>query len=201
MRRRFAAIAGAGAVAKTLPVEAERGSFWSVRPAYQLVAALLLVGIGIVIGQQIGPAPSEEPPAAVTELRSEIREMREVLSLLQQQSASERLRGVSWSNQIPQPGSAILTALLDAVKHDPSVNVRVASVGALEKFGRQAMVRQGLLEALSEQDSPVVQAALIDVVVALRQTESVEILQKMADSTAVHESVRRQALWAVKQLS
>jgi hypothetical protein len=201
MRSRFAAMLDSAA-----PVDAitsGRGAgIWKLAPALQLGLALALVAVGIAIGLRIGPATTAEPLPEVRELRTELRETREmVLSLMQMQSASERLLGVNWSNQISQPDSPVLSALIEAVKHDPSVNVRLASVSALEKFGKHDMVRQGLLEALEQQESPVVQAALIDVVVALRETGSIGILQKLAGDSAVHESVRKQARWALELLT
>ena len=50
------------------------------------------------------------------------------LSLLQQQSAGDRLQGVNWSYRVEQPDTAVLAALLTTVNHDPNVNVRLAAV-------------------------------------------------------------------------
>jgi hypothetical protein len=198
MRSRFGQLLQASAKS---PVRLGAGA-WRLRPAFQFALALAVFGLGIVIGQRLGLTTTPESLPEVTELRSELRETREmVLSLMQRQSASDRLRGVNWSNQIGQPDNPVLAALLYTLQNDPNVNVRVASVSALEKFGQQEIVRQGLLEALGNQKNPLVQAALIDVVVVLRQTESVDILEKMADDSEVHESVRKQARWALEQLS
>jgi len=69
-----------------------------------------------------------------------------MLSLLKQQSASERLRGVNWSYQIEQPDEQVLSALLRALDSDPNVNVRLAAVDALQQFARRALVKKGLLD-------------------------------------------------------
>ena len=68
--------------------------------------------------------------------------MREMLmlSLMQQQSATERLRGVSGSMQIDQPGTEIVRALLETFMHDPNVNVRLACgrrAAAVQRAGRR----------------------------------------------------------------
>ena len=123
------------------------------------------------------------------------------LSLLQQQSASERLKGVSWSNQLDQPGAEVLSALLDTLMHDPNVNVRLAAIDALKKFGDRQTVRRGVLQALEEQDSPLVQIALIDLVVEIQAKESLDTLRKLTTNTALHEAVRKRAEWGIEQLS
>jgi hypothetical protein len=61
--------------------------------------------------------------------------MRELVALTAgQQSASERLRGVSWANQVESSDGQVLAALLDSVNHDPNVNVRLAAADALRTF-------------------------------------------------------------------
>ena len=123
------------------------------------------------------------------------------LSLLQQQSASERLKGVSWSNQLDQPGAEVLSALLGTLMHDPNVNVRLASIDALKKFGETQWVRRGVLQALEEQASPLVQIALIDLVVEMQAKESVDTLRRLTKNTALHEAVRKRAEWGIERLS
>ena len=122
------------------------------------------------------------------------------LSLLQQQSASERLKGVSWSNQLDQPGAEVLSALLDTLMHDPNVNVRLASIDALKRFGATQSVRRGVLQALEEQESPLVQIALIDFMVKTNERESVETLRRLAQDPHVNETVRARAAWGLQQL-
>jgi HEAT repeat protein len=144
---------------------------------------------------------SEQQTADLDQLRAELRDTRQivVLSLMQQQSASERLRGVSWSNRIEKPDTEILSALLDTLMHDPNVNVRLAAVDALKKFGESQIVRRGTLQALMEQDSAVVQVALIDFMVELQDKDSVETLRTFARDMTVNEGVRQRAAWSLGQ--
>ena len=60
------------------------------------------------------------------------------LSLMQQQSASERLRGVSWAYQRGTIRREVLAALVSAVNHDTNVNVRLAAVDALAPVFRES---------------------------------------------------------------
>src|SRR4030095_10086933 len=91
-------------------------------------------------------------------MRSEIRELREMvsLSLMQQQSASDRLKGVTWTGQLDRPSGEVVSALLDALMHDPNVNVRLATIDALERFASRDDVRRAAIEAVNRQMSPLV---------------------------------------------
>ena len=138
----------------------------------------------------------------LVELRGELHQMREMLtlSLMQQQSATERLRGVSGSAQIDQPGSEIVGALLDTLMHDPNVNVRLACVDALRRFSRQDQVRRGTIQALNESMFPLVQIALIDYLVETKDKDAVDALRRLSEDSMANEAVRGRAVWGLQQL-
>jgi len=177
------------------------GRWWPQQPLLQFGLALALLAAGVFVGQNRPAIPPPNPE--INQLRQELHSMRQMvaLSLLQQQSASERLKGVSWSNQLDQPGAEVLSALLDTLMHDPNVNVRLASIDALKKFGETQSVRRGVLQALEEQASPLVQIALIDLVVEMQVKESVDTLRRLTKNTALHEAVRKRAEWGIERLS
>jgi hypothetical protein len=169
--------------------------WWPRQPVFQVIAAVALLVVGVVIGQRVTAVPAPEPNPELGELRNELSQMRQlvVLSLMQQQSASERLRGVSWSSQLQKPDNEVLTALLDTLTRDPNVSVRLAVIDALRQFGDQPVVRHGAVQAIARQDSPMVQIALIDFVVDLREKESVETLQQLAKNETLDQDVRARA--------
>jgi Putative zinc-finger/HEAT repeats len=175
---------------------------WSRQPVVQAALAALLLIAGVLAGALL-PRPAPTQGSEITELRRELHDMREMLtlSLMQQQSAAERLRGVSWSNQIDKPGNEIVGALLDTLLHDPNVNVRLASVDALKRFSMQADVRLGTLRALTEASSPMLQVAIIDFMVETRDTSAVGALQRLARDATANESVRGRAAWGLEKLS
>jgi hypothetical protein len=176
--------------------------WWPSQPAVQmgLCAALLL--LGVALGQQFRQPVAVQPEGEITELRGEVRDMRNILaiSLMQQQSASERLRGVNWSYQIAQPNVDLLNALLDTLKHDGNVNVRIAAIDALRQFGERQMVRQGIVQAVQAQDSPIVQMELIGLLVELQEKAGLDTLRKLSVDQAANEDVRKRAQWGIEQL-
>ena len=150
-----------------------------------------------------GAASQEALQASnLAEVRGELHQMREMLtlSLMQQQSATERLRGVSGSAQIDQPGNEIVRALLDTLMHDSNVNVRLACVDALRRFSRQDQVRQGTIQALNESAFPLVQIALIDYMVETKDKNAVDALQRLSEDSMANEAVRGRAVWGLQQL-
>jgi hypothetical protein len=206
MRVRFdAAVAEHQAFGERMPLPAPRRASiarpWFRRPIAQfgLVAAVLV--LGVVLGRQSLSPPAPDPQ--IVALRQEIREMRQMmtLSLLQQQSASERLKGVTWTGQIDQPGGEIVTALLDTLMHDSNVNVRLASIDALRRFAERDAVRRGAIEALPRQTSPLVQIALIDFLVEVAGRESTTTFRGLAQDPMLDQTVRDRAAWALQQVS
>jgi HEAT repeat protein len=120
---------------------------------------------------------------------------------MQQQSAAERLRGVSGSSRIEEPGAAIVGALIDTLLHDPNVNVRLASVDALRRFASEDVVRRGAVEALGESSFPLVQIAVIDLMVEAKDTRAVDALRRLAEDATANEAVRGRAARGLEQLN
>jgi len=176
-----------------------------------LAAAAVLV-IGISIGWYARPGGSAfggtRPPSdtssvsEIAAMRSEMHDLREMvsLSLMQQQSASERIKGVTWTGQLDRPSGEIVTALLDALMHDPNVNVRLATIDALERFASREDVRRGTIQAVQSQSSPLVQIALIDFMVKTNERESADTLRRLAMDPQVNDAVRARAAWGLQQL-
>jgi anti-sigma factor RsiW len=163
------------------------------------VAAVLVLGIVVGRTSSVSPASGE---AQIAALRQEVGAMREMvsMSLLQQQSAAERLEGVAWTNRLERPGAEVVSALLETLRRDPNVNVRLASIDALKRFGDQEVVRRGALDSLPRQTSPLVQVALIDFVLETNGVESEAILRRLSQDSTLAEAVRTRAVQGLAQL-
>jgi hypothetical protein len=180
--------------------------WWRSRLALQGLAAAMMLLIGVAIGRQLNPAATSPaastPEAQLAALRREVGDMREMvsLSLLQHQSATDRLQGVAWTGRIDQPGQEVVAALLDTLMHDPNVNVRLATIDALERFADREVVRRGALQALPEQTSPLVQIALIDFAVETVGADSAGALRLLSEDTITDSAVRTHAARRLEQL-
>lgn len=175
--------------------------WWTAR-ALQAAAAVVLLATGFLLGRTL-PTPPPGADPAIVELREELRATRQMvsLSLLQQQSASERLRGITYTSQIERPGSELVAALLDTLMHDPDVNVRLKSIDALKRFADRSNVRMAAANALVEQvASPMVQIALIDFLVEANDRGAAASLRRLADDAMADNAVRVRAAWGLQQI-
>jgi HEAT repeat protein len=173
--------------------------WWSARPALQFAVSLatLLIGFWAGFSLQRGREDSQ-----LGQLHSEVASMRQMvaLSLMQQQSASDRLKGVNWAYRVEQPDTEVLSALLYTVNHDSSVNVRLAAVDALRTFSNSPVAVRGLTQAIGKQNSPMVQIALIDQLADMRDRGAVPALQTLVGDGQVNSEVRQRAEWALGRL-
>lgn len=201
VRDRFYEMLGAyrhGMASKTVEKSTKpRKLVWRIAAA----AALLVAGAGLGFGLR-----QDQTRPEIAQLREEVAGMRQMvaLSLLQQQSASERLRGVSWAYQVEPPDAEVLSALVSAVNHDPSVNVRLAAVDALRPFTGSTLTHLGartaVIEALPKQTTPIVQVALIDFLADLKEKGAAPELRRLLADPEVDSGVRKRAEWALERM-
>jgi hypothetical protein len=172
---------------------------WSFRPAFQYGLAAVCLAAGLAGGYGLGHRNSDSSELAT--LRREMVRTQQLVavSLLQQQSASERLRGVTYSYRVEQADSEVLSALIQTVKYDTSVDVRLAAVDALRKYAQQPEVRNGIVEALRARQSPLVHLALIDLAVDARIRQSADVLRTIQTNPDMNNFVRERAGWGLQQ--
>lgn len=167
----------------------------------QAAAAVILAALGFLAGRQTVPPAAPDP--SLGELREELRATRQMvsLSLLQQQSASERLRGITYTSQIDRPGGELVSALIDTLLHDPDMNVRLRTIDALKRFADRTNVRRAAIDALTEPaSSPLVQVSLIDFLVEANDRDSTPSLRRLADDTMADKAVRARAALGLQQI-
>jgi len=168
-------------------------------PAWRIALAAGLLVAGVALGRyQMRPAENTE----VAQLKGQVEGLRQMvaLSMLQQQSPSARMRGVTYTEQMSQPDREVTDALLFAIKNDANVNVRLSAVDALQKFAADPRVVPAMIEAIPGQESPLVQIALIDMLVQLNARSAADGLAGLAKDLRLDETVRQRAAWALQQL-
>lgn len=195
----------AGPVKKKSGFSEWLNSWWVGRPALQIgfSAALLVLGVGFGYALRGNGNKGPDPQVAqLDHLRTELTSMRQMvtLSLLQQQSASDRLKGVSWAYRVEESDTQVLSALLFTINHDSNVNVRLAAIDALRTFGDSPVARKGLRQAIGKQDSPLAQIAIIDMLVELKDKESTPTLDALSKDEKASKEARERATWALGKL-
>jgi len=161
-------------------------------------AFLLFVGWFIGFSQ----TPDERYEDRLDLMSSEIREMKEMmaLALLNQSSANERMRAV---HQIKTSGSVderMIALLVDTLGHDSNANVRLAALEALAAHADAPGAREGLIQSLGRQESPLVQLALTDVLVRLNEKQAVGHFQRLLQKKDLNDVVRARINDSLKML-
>jgi hypothetical protein len=164
--------------------------------AYGLLVLLMGLGLGLVLaggGEPLGGQLDGGGRGELRALRGEVRALNELvtLSLLEAPSASERLQGVSFGSRMERPDREVVAALVAAATRDPNVNVRLAAIEALAPLASRPRVLDPLARALPEQDSPLVQVALVDLLLASDGETARRAAASLLDDEAVHPEVRR----------
>jgi hypothetical protein len=174
-----------------------RDRFTFRRPAFAASFSIFLLLLGISTGWL-----ASGRSARLSALQREVQDMRQTaaLSLLGQPSASDRLQGISYSAAVRNPNAKTLAALVNTLNTDPSVNVRLAAVEALYLFRNQPSVRDSLTNSLALQDSPLVQVALIDLLVEIREQRAAEALKTLIKNEKLNPDVKKLAEQGIKQL-
>ncbi len=153
----------------------------------QLAVAASLAVAGFLVGYYL-----QKPSGDVTQLAQQVSEMKEMmmLTLLEKESASERLRAVSLTSDMVEVSDKVSGALFQTLNSDPNVNVRLAAIEAMRPYTKNNRVREGLIQSIALQDSPLVQLALADLMVTIQAKQSVTELKKIIDDKRTPRDVR-----------
>ncbi len=169
--------------------------------APKLALASVTLILGFLGGYLLFPSPSSNKEVA--ELKGEVLEMKEMmmLSLLQKESATERLKAVSLTNEMSSVSDKVTNALLQTLNNDENLNVRLEALEALKPFVRDSKIRAELVRSIAKQDSPLVQMALAELMVELQEKSSVKELQKILKSERTPKEVKKRIEESIKTMT
>ncbi len=172
------------------------------RPAFGLGLILLGLFLGYFLPRPSGSVPAAVAPVdtdAIGELAAEVAELRGSIAFLRlrQPSASARLQGVAWIERNANWDPGVVEALGQVLLSDENVNVRLAAIDALVRFGNEPEVRELLVESLAASEAPLVRIALIEALVPLAEPSSIPVFKAIVASEKSHEAVRARARAAI----
>ncbi len=164
----------------------------------QIAASIGILLLGFWLGKV--SSGNEEQIAALQEQIAELHEVT-LTSALKTHSASERILAVNQIGESPARSSErLIMTLIQTVNTDESANVRYEAIQALEKFADNQLVRNELVQSLEVQEDPLIQIALIRILVDAKEKAAVDPLKKMIESDQVIPEVKQQAETAIKIL-
>ncbi|TLV03042.1 zf-HC2 domain-containing protein [Dyadobacter luticola] len=174
---------------------------WTIQVAF----SLLLVGLGWVIGRKTSPETTKAVAykEQIETLASQVEDMKStmMLSLIENPSATERLRAVSYTSDIENADERVIEALFTTLNNDDNDNVRLVTLEALTQYADNPAVREGLVKSLLVQDSPMVQVGLADIMVKLQEKRSVKVLRKLLKKEGLNDLVKTKIEQSIKDLS
>lgn len=168
--------------------------YWSLQAQPRLAFSLLLVAAG-VFGGYVLHQPDQSAISynkQIDLLSSQVSEVKQVmmLTLLNDPSASQRIRALSYTDEISNIDLKVIAALFTTLNEDPNVNVRLATLEALVKLASEPKVRAGLVRSINLQESPLMQSAIADAMVKLQEKSSVKSLQKLLGKKGLNQMVK-----------
>lgn len=168
---------------------------------YRIAAGFVLLMAGLGIGYWINKDQVQERELA--ELKEQVETNRRLMMAMldNQQSASQRMVGVSVANELEQADDEIVKVLVKTMNEDVNSNVRLAALEALGKFSNEAQVRESLIQSLSVQKDPVVQIALIQLLVTMKEKGVVKQLEQMTKDARTMKAVKDEAYAGILKLS
>ena len=161
-------------------------------PVWRVAAALILLGSGIGIGMALKsrPTPDTSTNETLAALRQEVKEMKEqvMLNMIDDESASQRIKAVSYSEEMPSPNQQVIDVLVNTLNQDKNVNVRLAALYSLQRFSDRRAVRDSLVNSLRMQKEPIIQVVLINLLAEKRDTRAIKPIQDiMTDKKTLKE--------------
>lgn len=170
------------------------GMAW-ISPVWKIAAILIILLGGIWIGTILKSPGGSGAPEQIVELRKEVKEMKEVLlfSLLNDESATQRIKAVSYAEAMANPDQKVIVALLKTLDHDKNVNVRLASLYSLAKFSDKQEVRDSLVESLKKQTEPIIQVVLINILAEKKETKAIAPIREILSNKKTLPEVKEVA--------
>jgi HEAT repeat protein len=172
------------------------------RPAVlRIAAAVALVLSGVVIGYWVNKNQQQENEMAL--LRREMMATKQMMLAMMdnQQSASKRIQGVNVALTITRADDEVVTALVKTMNEDGNTNVRMAALDALSRFQHEPAVRSALIRSLDTQEDPVVQIALIQLLVKMKEKGVVNELERIINDSTSIKPVKDEAHTGILKLS
>jgi hypothetical protein len=122
-----------------------------------------------------------------------------ILDRLENETASKRLRGVIDAAYVVGDDAEIARALLQRATEDRVYSVRSAAIDALGSQLNAPLVGEQLMDLLQRSEAPLVQFALVDLVLRNGSEQQVTELLRLAESGRLHPDLTRHVLTSLQR--
>tara|TARA_R110000796_G_scaffold252557_1_gene387788 strand:+ start:190204 stop:191010 length:807 start_codon:yes stop_codon:yes gene_type:complete len=155
----------------------------------RMAFGIAVLAIGLYFGTSLGNSSYKEE---LSDLNGQMVEMREMMmmAMLEKESVSDRLKGIQISSELSSSNEKVINALFLTLNSDPSTNVRIAALNTLAGFADDPKVREGLVNSISKQKSPLMQVNLAELMVTLQETKAKDELKTILENDQTPEEIK-----------
>ncbi|WP_299435295.1 HEAT repeat domain-containing protein [uncultured Aquimarina sp.] len=164
-------------------------NYW--RTALQIAATIALVFSAYFYGKQQNNDSFSQEMAVLEKEKVQLKQ-EVTISLIENESASMRLKAVNYAEEFEKPGNEILRALINKMFYDDHISVRLAAAEALIKFSDLEMVRKALIDALEMEQDPGMQIELIQILVSMQEKRAIPSMEKLLQNEETPSYVKDQ---------
>lgn len=162
----------------------------------------MLILFGFACGYFLFNGGKSEQKQQLADLSGQVHELKQtmMLAMLENPSASERIKAVNFTGEIKHADKEVIQALLSTLNNDPNVNVRLSTLDALTQMAKNPDVRTGLVQSITQQNSPMMQLAIAETMLKIQEPRSVAPLRKLLKEKDLDEEVRDKIKETINQL-
>ena len=182
---------------KVVSLQSKTKSNW--RTFLQIAATITLVILGYLYGKFEKNQSLTEEMAVLENEKTQMKQAM-TISLIENESASKRLKAVNYAEEFENPGDDILKALINKMHYDDHTNVRLAAAEALAKFSDAEMVRKSLIKALEIEQDPSMQIELIQILVSIQEKRAIPSMERLLRNEETPNYVKDQVKIGLPEL-
>ncbi|MFP2995485.1 HEAT repeat domain-containing protein [Spongiivirga sp. MCCC 1A20706] len=149
-----------------------------LKNVWQVAAVVAFVFAGFTYGKYQQQQKNQDKMESLVQETEKMKQSM-MLALVENQSASKRVQGVHFVNQVQTPNNEVLDALIKRMHFDDNANVRLAAIEALSKFTDEKLVRDELIVALDREEDPGLQISLIEILVSIQEKGAIKSMERL----------------------
>ncbi len=157
----------------------------------KIAASILLLAGAFFMGNQYSNENSSREIATLTEEKMRMKQTA-MLSMMESESASKRIRGVNYIEEIQNPDESIVKALADRMLYDENTNVRAAALDVLAGFTNSETVVDTFIKALRIENDPSIQIAIIQILGQLQEKKAAVPMQELLEKEDTQPFIKQQ---------
>jgi hypothetical protein len=178
---------------QVVPMHNNVRKLWLHNPFSQMAAGFAILITGVLLGFILNNNKTDNNEIA--QMHNEMDQMRQMLFLskLDNNSASQRMQAVSYTQDLMAPNPEIIDALVETMNSDDNVNVRMAAIHALQKFATDPGIRDELVNSLKSQEDPLLQITLINILVEIQEDKAIDVMKDLLQKDETMDAVKEMA--------